>query len=135
MVMDDDQSDRVGFDSSSQSTGPFLGSHYRHDSNAGKGLQQASYTFKITKAGKYKLQIAWTAHSNRATNVPIHLATQAGKRTIVLNQRQKPQQPPFGTLGIFDFAPGLVTVEIDNSSTDGYVILDGARIVAVAPAP
>ena len=131
-VMDEDQSVRVGFDSISQSNGPFLGSHYRHDSNAGKGLQTATYSFNITTAGKYELQIAWTPHSNRATNVPIRISTATGKRKILLNQRQKPDRPPFGTVSILDLAVGVVTVEIDNSNTDGYVILDGARIVAGA---
>ncbi|MCH2131735.1 MAG: FAD-dependent oxidoreductase [Pirellulaceae bacterium] len=131
-VLDEDQSVRMGFDSISQSNGPFLGSHYRHDSNAGKGLQTATYSFNIKTDGKYELQIAWTPHSNRATNVPIRISTATGKRTFMLNQRQKPNRPPFGTVSILDLAAGVVTVEIGNTATDGYVILDGTRIVASA---
>lgn len=129
IVLDDNQSDRNGFDSISQSNGPFLASHYRHDSNAGKGIQDATFSFKIKKAGRYKLQIAWTPHANRATNVPITLTTSAGQQTFQLDQQQKPDESPFGTLGVFDLAPGVVTVGIRNANTDGYVILDGARLV------
>ena len=45
-VLDDDQSKRLGFDSISQSTGPFLGNHYRHDSNAAKESKLRSTNLK-----------------------------------------------------------------------------------------
>lgn len=135
IVLDDNQSDRSGFDSISQSNGPFLGSHYRHDSNAGKGIQDARFSFKIKKAGRYKLQIAWTPHANRATNVPITFTSSVGRQTFQLNQQKKPDESPFGTLGSFDLAPGVVTVEIRNANTDGYVILDGVRMVATSKTP
>ncbi len=135
IVLDDNQSNRNGFDSISQSNGPFLSLHYRHDSNAGKGLQNATFTFRIQKAGRYKLQLAWTSHANRATNVPITLTTSAGKQNMLLNQQQKPEAAPFGTLGTFNLAPGIATVEIGNANTDGYVILDGARMVQISKKP
>jgi len=131
IVLDDNQSDRTGFDSISQSNGPFLASHYRHDSNAGKGTQNATYKFNIKEPGKYKLQLAWTPHANRATNVPIILSTSGDKKALLLNQQQKPDEAPFGTLGIFNLAPGVATVEIGNANTNGYVIVDGARLVPV----
>lgn len=131
LVTDDNQSDRTGFDSISQSTGPFLGSHYRHDSNAGKGKQNATYTFNIQKSGKYKLQLAWTPHRNRATNVPVLLTSVTGQQTILLNQQKKPNEAPFGTVGTFTLAAGVVTVTVGNTDTNGYVILDGARLLAI----
>lgn len=132
MVIDDNQSERDGFDSVSQSNGPFLGSHYRHDSNAGKGSQTAKYSFKITQPGNYKLQLAWTAHSNRATNVPVTLHTGGSVQKILFNQRKPPNEAPFGTLGTFKLNPGVVNVVIENADTNGYVILDGARLVPTA---
>ncbi len=132
IVLDDNQTKRNGFDSISQSAGPFLSSHYRHDSNAGKGLQEATFTFHIKKAGRYKLQLAWTAHANRATNVPITLSSSTGKQNLLLNQQQKPEEAPFGTLGTFNLVPGIVTIGIRNSNTDGYVIVDGARIIPIS---
>lgn len=130
LVIDDNEAQRDGFDSISKSNGPFLNSHYRHDSNAGKGLQTATYTFRIEKAGKYKLQLAWTPHRNRATNIPITVTDPKGNKSkVLLNQQRKPNEPPFGTIGEFDIPPGPVTVSIDNANTDGYVILDGARML------
>ena len=97
-VLDDDQSKRLGFDSISQSTGP-LGNRYRHDSNAAKGKQTAKYKFKVKKAGNYNFQIAWSAHSNRATNVPITIKTDKRTHQIFLDQTKKPDKGMFGSIG------------------------------------
>jgi hypothetical protein len=129
-VLDDDQSTRLGFDSISQSTGPFLGNHYRHDSNAAKGKQTAKYKFKVKKAGNYNFQIAWSAHSNRATNVPITIKTDKRTHQIFLDQTKKPDKGMFGSIGNFTIPKGEVTVTVENANTDGYVILDGMRILA-----
>ena len=45
IVVDEESAELVGFDSSSAQISPFVGIGYRHDSNAGKGNQSA--TFKM----------------------------------------------------------------------------------------
>lgn len=131
IVADDTVTERVGFDSISQSTGPFVGDGYRHDSNAGKGLQTATYTFNIQTPGRYDLQFAWSAHPNRATNVPVTVIHRQKQHPLVLNQRKSPRQPPFGSAGSFQLKKGVVTVRMENAGTDGYVILDAARFVPI----
>ena len=131
IVADDTLTAREGFDSISQSTGPFVGDGYRHDSNAGKGLQHATYTFNIEKSGHYDLQFAWSAHPNRATNVPVTVTQRQTSHPLVLNQRESPGQPPFGSAGTFQLKKGVVTVRMENAGTDGYVILDAARLVPI----
>jgi hypothetical protein len=129
IVLDDEVANRNGFDSISQSAGPFIEIGYRHDGNAGKGLQKATYKFTIEKPGRYELQLAWTQHKNRASNVPVTVILGNQKQQLVMNQREQPSSPPFGSMNTYDLKAGTVTIQITNAGTDGYVILDAARLV------
>lgn len=131
LVLDDQQSERVGFETQSTSNGPFVDIGYRHDGNDAKGRQRAVFRFRVITAGKYKVQLGYSAFSNRATNVPISM-TQAGDvRKFVVNQRQKPKTPPFETFAELQLSEGEVVVEVSNAATDGYVIVDAVRLLAL----
>ena len=73
--------------------------------------------------------MAWTAHSNRATNVPVTVSYPGGSSTVRVNQRTKPQHGAFGVVGSYDFAAGETTVVISNESTDGYVLIDAVQLI------
>lgn len=129
IVVDDAEAHCQGFQSRSNSLGPFVASGYRHDGDAAKGRQTATFTFQIPKAGPYEVRMAWTAHSNRATNVPLTVSNPGGSSTVRVNQRTKPQHGAFGVVGSYDFAAGETTVVISNESTDGYVLIDAVQLI------
>jgi len=129
IVADDDSAKRVGFDSFSTSTGSFVAMGYRHDSNAGKGLQSARFELHVPATGSYDVQISWSAHPNRATNVPITVISGDTTKTVSLNQRNEPTLKTFGSIGTFSLEQGVAAIEISNSDTDGYVIIDAVRLL------
>ena len=129
IVIDDAQADCEGFSSHSNSVGPFVGVGYRHDGDTAKGRQAARFAFQIANAGQYEVRVAWTAHPNRATNVPIKVEHSGGSSTVLVNQRTKPKYGAFGVVGTYTFDAGKTIVEISNESTDGYVLIDAVQMI------
>ncbi|MCA9259369.1 MAG: FAD-dependent oxidoreductase [Planctomycetales bacterium] len=126
-VVDDEAADRDGFDAVSRSLGPFINSGYRHDDNRDKGAQRARFRFVIEEAGSYAVRIAWTASSNRATNVPVRVSWGERTESLAVNQRQAPSHGAFGTLGTWHFPAGEAFVEVSNAQTDGHVVVDAVQ--------
>ncbi|NOY42024.1 MAG: FAD-dependent oxidoreductase [Planctomycetes bacterium] len=131
IVVDDVVIDHEGFDSFSRATAPFIGVGYRHDSNQAKGQQAAIYRVKLLEAGKYEVRLAWSASTNRASNVPVTIRHGGETTTVYVNQRRKPPEGAFGTLGTYAFEAGEAIVTIGNTDTDGYVIADALQFIAV----
>jgi len=129
IVIDDADARREGFDTVSTSIGPFVGIGYRHDGDAAKGQQSARFRVKIPKAGRYEVRMAWSAHQNRATNVPVTVRHAEGETTVRINQRKKPMHGVFGTVGTFLFKEGTAIFELTNADTDGYVLIDAVQLV------
>lgn len=132
LVVDDEKAERIGFDGISQQIGPHVDLGYRHDGNVDKGGQSAKYRFKIEKAGKYEVRIGYTANPNRATNVPVSIR-RSNKKSILalLNQKKKPEDGSFTTVANEDFEVGNVEVEIRNTETNGYVVIDAVQLLPV----
>ena len=120
---------REGFDTVSQSIGPFVGIGYRHDGDAAKGHQSVRFHVKIPRSGRYEVRLAWSAHRNRATNVPVTVWHDEGETTVRINQREKPTHGVFGTIGTFLFKEGATTILVTNADTDGYVLIDALQLV------
>ena len=127
-MVDDAQAEREGFDAVSTSVGPFVSTGYRHDGNTAKGRQLARFRITIPKAGRYEVRLAWSAHSNRATNVPVTVHHAGGKSTVIMNQRREPKDEPFGPVGTYLFEAGKTKIEISNVGTDGFVIVDALQL-------
>lgn len=122
-VIDDEDSLRTGAWTHSKA----IGHHgYQHDGNTAKGEKTA--TFKTTLVpGLYNVRVAYSAHPNRATNVPITVHHLGGHTTISIDQTKDPNIGGlFLSLGTFQFG-AYGTVEFSNHSTDGYVILDAVH--------
>ncbi|MEQ9407482.1 MAG: FAD-dependent oxidoreductase [Fuerstiella sp.] len=135
IVLDDESAERVGFDSVSASIGPFVGIGYRHDGDSGKGLQSAVFRFDVKSAGRYELRMAYSAHSNRATNVPVTIAEQDKSRTVRVNQRLKPDKGAFRHIAEVDAAAGELVINVSNRDTDGYVLIDAMQLLPVPTQP
>jgi hypothetical protein len=131
LVADDDVADRTGFDGVSTSIGPFVGIGYRHDGDSGKGLQTATFRFSVKTPGRYELRMAYSAHSNRATNVPVTVTQNDTSQTVMVNQRIKPTDGPFHTITKLNAAAGEVVVTVSNAETDGYVLIDAMQLLPV----
>jgi len=112
--------------SSSRNTG-FHGSDYQHDANTDKGSKTADYTPSITQNAVYEVYVRYTAHSSRASNVPITVFHAGGSYLHTVDQRTGGGQ--WNLLGSCALEPGISHVEIGTGGTDGYVIADAFRFV------
>ncbi len=127
VVVDDTAAKTTGDWSHSSSIPGFVGVSYLHDGNANKGSCRAVFSATLPKPGRYEVRVACTPNANRATNVPVTIATAAGDKTLTLNQ-QKAVKDGFATLGMFDLGT-MPTVTITNAGTNGHVIVDAVQFV------
>lgn len=119
---------RAGTWLSSTSIGGFYGSDYEHDGNTAKGVNRLRYTPALPAAGRWTVQLRWTAHANRASNVPVDVVHADGLSTFSVDQRASGGQ--WVPLGTFQFTAGSAgSLLIRTEQTDGYVIADAARFV------
>ncbi len=119
---------RAGTWLSSTSIGGYHGSDYEHDGNTAKGVNRLRYTPALPAAGAWTVQLRWTAHANRASNVPVDVVHAGGLSTHSVDQRVSGGQ--WVPLGTFQFTAGSAgSVLIRTELTDGYVVADAARFV------
>jgi len=135
IVQDDNLIQCDGFDRFSRSGASYVGAGYRHDDNTAKGQQLARFKPQVPKAGRYIVRLAWTPNANRATNVPVTVYHTTGETTVKINQKKKPSNGNFGTLGTYTFEVGEAKIEISNAGTDGYVIADAVQLVPTDALP
>ncbi len=113
----------------STSIGGFYGADYEHDDNTGKGVNRLRFTPALPAAGSYTVYLRWTAHTNRASNVPVDVVHSGGITTRTVDQRVSGGQ--WVSLGSYSFAAGTAgSVLLRTENTDGYVVADAARFVA-----
>lgn len=124
-VVDDQAATKTGSWTISTSAGAYVGREYLHDANAGDGRSSIRFEAELP-TGSYEVRLAYSAHSNRATNVPVTIQHATGSTKVSVNQQQKPPiDDLFFSLGQFNFtsaAPAMVTVS--NEATNGHVIAD-----------
>jgi hypothetical protein len=133
IIVDDSEAQLEGFDTEASTMSGFIVQGYRHDGNERKGQQSAQFTPTLPAAGNYRIAIAYIPQANRATNVPVTIHHAGGSQTILVNQRQKPEEKGIlQPLGTFRLEPGSNhRVEITNQDTNGYVILDAIQFLPV----
>ena len=130
IVLDDGDAILTGDWVTSHSTDGFVGTGYLHDGNTGKGHKAAVFTPRIPKAGNYEVRLAYTPHSNRATNVRVTVKHNGGTKVLIVNQRRKQATGALCRLGSFAFAAGKESsVTVSTEGTDGYVIVDAVQFV------
>lgn len=131
IVIDDTQAKLQGAWSYSVASKSYLGTGYRHDEATKDGLKSARFKTQLPTAGLYEVRVAYTANSNRASNVPVTVVHADGQSTVEVNQRKPPQiDGLFVTLGRYQFAQ-TAEVVIRNKDVDGYVVVDGVQWIAV----
>jgi hypothetical protein len=133
IVVDDLDAERRGFDRGSAAHSVFVEAGYHHDDNSGKGQQSARFTPDLPAAGRYRVLIAYPNNNNRASNVPVVIRHADGETKVTLNQKKKPSVSDLlEPVGTFRFEKGRAGyVEISNTGTDGYVVIDAVQWIAV----
>lgn len=106
----------------------YYGANYLHDGNASKGSLNVRYMPNLPTTGNYTLYGRWSAHPNRATNVPIQVNHAGGSTTVTVNQQTN--GGTWVSLGTFTLQGGIGNnVIIKNDATNGYVVSDAVRFV------
>ena len=114
--------------------GPFVGFGYRHDDHAEQGTKQARFEAEL-KPGRYEVRLAYSAHGNRASNVPVVVQHADGSTETIVDQKQEPPiQRLLLSLGTFNFGEKPAVVEISNRGADGHVIADAVQFLPI-PSP
>ena len=107
----------------------FVGAHYLHDDNAGKGEKSVTFTLPIPEPGNYEVRLAYTADNNRAKNVPVQIRHQNGTASATVDQTVSPPiDKLFVSLGAFSFEKEAV-IMVSNAGTTGHVIVDAVQLV------
>jgi hypothetical protein len=120
---------RAGAWQSSTSIGGYYGPDYEHDGNTAKGVCRMRFAPTLPSAGTYTVYLRWTAHANRASNVPVDIVHTGGVTNRVVDQRVN--GGAWVSLGAYAFAAGTGgSVLIRTEVTNGYVVADAARFVA-----
>lgn len=129
VVVDDGDATLTGNWSEGAAMKPFVGTGYRHDSNAADGKASARFEARLPHAGRYEVRLAYSPHNNRATQVPVTVFAAEGERMIKVNQKSKPPiAGAFVSLGEFNFTTNQpAAVVICNQGTDGHVIIDAVQ--------
>lgn len=135
IVVDDVKAERTGAWTESSALPGFVGAGYLHDGNERPGEKEVRYTFVAPKPGEYELRMSYTAHANRATNVPLTVAAGSETRAMTINQRQAPPiDKRWVSLGALRLSDGeKVIVTISNRGADGFVIADAVQLVPCPP--
>src|SRR5262245_22544939 len=133
VVVDDADAKLTGAWQESSALQPFVGRGYRHDGSVRDGKAAARFEAKLPRPGRYEVRLAYSAHSNRATNVPVTLHHAGGADTVRVNQRKAPPiDGLFVSLGTFAFAADRpAAVVVSNAGADGYVVIDAIQWLPV----
>jgi len=132
LVVDDAQAELTGDWTASTAIPGFVGAGYRHDGTTDKGKKSARFSFKLERPGGYAVRMAYTPNENRATNVSVSILCSEGEKTARVNEREKPGENGFVSLGRFRFDT-TATVTVSNTGTDGYVVVDAVQLVPESP--
>ena len=101
---------------------------FMHNLGQSEGACVATFRAELAP-GSYSVELAYTAHPNRATNVPVVLRCSREVHRFTVDQKSPPRGGgAFHTLGRLMLA-GEVTVELNDLGADGHVIVDAVRFV------
>ncbi|WP_205760949.1 FAD-dependent oxidoreductase [Luteolibacter luteus] len=118
---------------SGTSTAGFVGADYIHNDNSGQGSKQVRYALPAGLSGHQRVSLRWTAHTNRAANVPVEIHHAGGVSTVTVDQRSNGAK--WNPLGLYQFngSPGEGVI-LKTTGTGGYVIADAVGFSAMDPA-
>lgn len=108
-----------------------VGRNYLHDSPDDQVFSEIQYKITLPAPGNYEVRMSYTAHANRATNVPVTIVHKTGKQLLHINQQQVPEiDHLFTSLGHYAFDTEAQII-ISNDNADGYVTANAVQIIPV----
>ncbi|MFT5409679.1 MAG: hypothetical protein ACI9NC_002404, partial [Verrucomicrobiales bacterium] len=133
IVVDDDDVMVVGKWTHSVHSKHYIGKHYIHDANKGKGDKTLSFIPKLPSDGDYEVRFAYSHGGGRASNAPVTVFSAAGEKTITVDLREAPPiDGRFISLGTYRFEvneQGFVL--ISNEGTNGFLTADAVQFLPV----
>jgi hypothetical protein len=138
IVLDDSQAKLTGNWSRSTNFKPHIESGYvfsgeSGSTSKGNGKATATFRFQVPKSGRYQLLMAYSAHETRAKNVPITVSSGSLRKELIVNQTVSlPDGKHFRPIDTVDLAADTeTTIQITNSNTVGFVILDALQLLPI----
>lgn len=128
---DEEAVEIVGNWLASTSIAGYNGANYLHDDNTGKGQKSVRFDLNVPVTGVYKIYLRWTAHTNRASNVPITVLHDGGRADHVIDQRSNGSR--WVLLGSYTFTPAAGSITVSNTGADGYVVADAVLYSSETP--
>ncbi|MBC8871543.1 MAG: FAD-dependent oxidoreductase [Planctomycetes bacterium] len=131
LVIDDRQAKKQGKWTEGQGLKGYVGYNYLYGSpDSGATVR---FEFKPPTTGLYEVRLAYLAHENRATNVPVTVHSADGEQTIRVNMREAAPLPKgFISLGEFDFkADQTAAVVIATDDAGGTVHADAIQVLPI----
>ena len=130
IVIDDSKAESTGHWSTSTANRPFVDHGYSHDGNDNKGSSSKIFTPMI-EAGRYTIRMSYPPNNNRATNTRVQIQTANGLVTRLVDQTKEPEIDGLWTdLGTYRMNNDA-RITIDNTGTDGHVIVDSVQLLPV----
>jgi hypothetical protein len=138
IVLDDSQAQLTGNWSRSTNFKPHIESGYvfsgeRGSTSKGDGKATATFRIEVPKSGRYQLLMAYSAHETRAKNVPVSVSSGSQRKDFVVDQTVSlPKGKHFRPIDTVDLVADTETIiQITNSNTAGFVILDALQLLPV----
>lgn len=136
VVLDDSTAKLTGNWTASTNFKPHIGKGYMFNGQMnsklkGDGKSTATFQFKVPKSGNYRLSMAYSAHSSRATNVPVTVTSGSRKQQVTVDQTQPlPFGQRFQFVGNVQLENGVETsITVSNNQTVGFVIIDALQLI------
>jgi hypothetical protein len=136
VVVDDLQAKRVGSWRVSTSVRPYIGVGYLTDDGDRTEAKTLTFLPELPEAGKYEVRFAYTASSNRASNVQVTVFSADGDKAITVDERQVPTlEGHFVSLGQHNFEKnGQGFVVVSNEGANGHVTADAVQFLPASAA-
>ncbi len=131
IVMDDLEAKVTGHWQESSAAKSFIHDGYRHDGNTRDGQSALRFEPKLTKPGKYLLQLACPPNSNRASNAQVEVQHLGGTSQLTVDLKSGKEAEGIHWIDLGQYECGNDTaITISNAGANGYIVVDGVRWLA-----
>jgi hypothetical protein len=138
IVLDDSQAELSGHWSRSTNFQPHVETGYiycgeKDSQSDGHGKTTATFRFKVPKSDRYQLLFAYSAHESRAKNIPLTISSGNYRESFRVDQTvPMPSGKHFRPVATIELSAETESViQITNSKTSGFVILDALQLLPV----
>lgn len=128
IVIDDKEAEKSGEWASGTGLKGFVGFGYLYSTKPDASVR---FPFKAEKNGRHEIRLAYLAHENRGTQVPVTVDIEGRKSFVKVNMTDKaPLKDNFISLGEFDLQKGQqVFVEVAAKNAGGHAHVDAVQIL------